>query len=200
MKLYATPLSHFSRKIRLLLDHYAQAYEVIDVGNVAEGAKAKFADNPLMRVPVLVDQGEWLIESDHIAAYLARKLDPRDAFEVHTTDPASLNIRAVLNGIMLEEVKVILAKRTQVPVEQYAFFDKALEAMREGLAWLETKAAAFTPDAPKYREFHLVCLWDHLEYYGLLPLEPYGRLREVAAQVSSREKVKRSAPQVLKPR
>ncbi|ATH09113.1 hypothetical protein BIY24_14520 [Halobacteriovorax marinus] len=36
MKLYATPRSHFSRKVRILLELYSIPYEFIDVGNVAD--------------------------------------------------------------------------------------------------------------------------------------------------------------------
>src|SRR4051794_10990584 len=108
MQLLATRLSHYSRKLRILLDHYGLAYELVDVGNVASPDLGQFDGNPLMKVPVLRDQGRWLIESDHIAAYLARTYDPSDRYEVLTTDLATLNARAVLNGIMAEEVKVIL--------------------------------------------------------------------------------------------
>lgn len=70
MQLFATPLSHFSRKVRLLLDHYDIEYEFVDVGNVANAELSVFDGNPLMRVPVLKDGALWLIESDHIEFHL----------------------------------------------------------------------------------------------------------------------------------
>ena len=199
MKLYATPLSHFSRKIRLLFDFYGVAYESIDVGNVAQADAAKFAGNPVMRVPVLVDGATWMLESDHIAGYLVGKVDPQDRFHVLTRDAPTLNARAMLNAVMSEEVKVIIARRTEVPTEKYVFFDKALKMIEGGLAWLEANASVFNTDHPRYLEFHLVCAWDHLEYYELVPLE-YPRLRALCETISRDERVRKSSPNVMKPK
>ncbi|HEX4924776.1 MAG TPA: glutathione S-transferase [Bdellovibrionales bacterium] len=200
MTLYATPLSHFSRKVRILLDLYAVDYEFIDIGNVAEGDLKTFAGNPLLKVPVLVDGETWIIESDHIARYVAQKFDPADRFRVTASGLDDLNLRAVLNGIMTEEVKVILARRTGVPVEQYRFFADALEAIANGLMWLETNAGRFTPGEPGYREFHLVCLFQHLEWYELLPLN-YPKLRSIVEETVRRVPVLvKTAPLTVKPK
>ncbi len=106
-----------------------------------------------MKVPVLVDGNQWLIESDHIARYIVGKFDPLDRYRVNTRDIQHLNARAVLNGIMSEEVKVILSRRTGVPTEQYRFYDDALEAIQNGLDWLDASAAIFDADRPGYLEF-----------------------------------------------
>lgn len=199
MKLYASLLSHFSRKIRILLDLYGINYEVIDVGNVAEGTSEKFGGNPLLRVPVLVDQSHWIIDSDHIAEYLVRKLDPADRYQVLSQEVSDLNIRAVLNGIMSEEVTVIIARRTQVPTDQYTFFKDALEVIQDGLTWLEGQAGKFSPKNPGYKEFHLICAWEHLAYYDLIPLK-HTQLKKIVDQVSSVPQIQKSAPYVLKPK
>lgn len=199
MKLYTSALSHFARKIRILLDLYAIPYEIIDVGNVAEGASEKFANNPLSRVPVLVDGETWMIDSDHIAQYVVRKFDPTDRYEVFTHQVNDLNIRAVLNGIMSEEVTVIIARRLSVPTEQYSFFDDALDAMKNGLAWLENNANQFDAENPKYKEFHLLSLWEHLCYYDLFPMS-YERLRTLTAKISENPKIRQSSPQVIRPK
>lgn len=198
MKLYATPLSHFSRKVRILLDHLSIPYEFKDVGNVAEGDLDTFAGNPLLKVPVLVDGDSWLIESDHIAAHLVQKFDPSDRFNVLTRNSHDLNIRAVLNGIMTEEVKVILARRTGVPTDKYGFFDDALEAMKNGLQWLEDNAD-FNPSNPGYKDFHLVCAWEHFAHYEILPMN-FRKLESVVTQVLQNPVVRKTSPFVLKPK
>ncbi len=199
MKLYATPISHFSRKVRLLLDLYGIEYEFIDVGNVAEGDVATFGGNPLMKVPVLIDRDKWLIESDHIASYIVRKFDPSDRYEVGTRDIRRLNARAVLNGIMAEEVKVVLGRRTGVPTERYRFFDDALETIQSGLDWLESKAELFNTGRPGYLEFHLVCAWEHIGYYDLVPLERL-RLRRIVDDILEDDVIRRTSPFILKPK
>lgn len=200
MKLYATPLSHYSRKVRLVLDYLRIPYESIDVGNVAEGTMEKFGRNPLSRIPVLEEGENWLIESDHIAAYLVRKFDPKDSLGVLTSDPFELNARAVLNGIMAEEVCVILAKRMAVPIEKFAFFDRSFTAVENGFAWLEDNGSRFRSQHPRYLDLHLLCLWEHIEYYNLVPLGAYRSLREVTVNLAASPWIRKSAPYVLKPK
>jgi glutathione S-transferase len=160
---------------------------------VASPEPAQFDGNPLMRVPVLKDQGRWLIESDHIAAYLVRAHDPTDRYEVLTTDAAVLNARAVLNGVMADEVKVILAERTGLDTKPHAFFQKARASIDQGLRWLEAQAASFRPEQPRYLDFHLVCLWDHLKHYKLVQLD-YPDLESVVTKLSAHEAIRRTAP------
>ncbi len=193
MKLYATPLSHFSRKVRILLDYYQCPYEIIDVGNVADSDLKGFGGNPLLKVPVLMDNENWILDSDHIAEYLVLKLDPSDRFQIQTKKIFDLNARAIMNGVMSEEVKILLAKRSLLPVENYPFFDKALKSIHNGLNWLEENYEEFEVTSPKYRDFHLVCMWDHLKYYKLIDLK-YSRLEQIVSGLASHSFIKKSAP------
>jgi glutathione S-transferase len=199
MKLYGTPLSHFTRKTRILLDLYHVPYQFHDVGNVAEGTLETYAGNPLLKVPVLVDDTRWLIESDHIANYIVQKVDPTDRYGVGTHDLETLNMRAVLNGMMIEEVKFILARRTGVPVETYSFFEDARETVANGLQWLEQNAHWFNAKNPGYKEFHLVCAWEHLAYYELLAM-PQVQLKNIVKKVCENETIRRTSPFLLKPK
>lgn len=192
MKLYCTPRSHFSRKVRLLLDAWGALVEFVDVGNV--GDATAFADNPLMKVPVLLDGDTQVFDSDHIAAYLVRKLDPADRFGVTTLDVSSLNARAVMNGIMAAEVELLLAQRSGIETAELPRFAKLERSMAAGLNWLESHADVF-PQAPSYLGFHLVALWDHLLLYGRLPAVEVPRLRARVEALSKLETVRASAPQ-----
>jgi glutathione S-transferase len=79
-----------------LLDALGVEVELPDAGNVADASPAPYGPNPLMNVPTLVDGTRPIFDSDHMAAYLVRKLDPADRFEVLTTDTYALRARAVL--------------------------------------------------------------------------------------------------------
>ncbi len=193
MRLYLTPLSHFSRKVRLLLDHFEAAYETVDVGNVAGSQQDQFAGNPMMSVPVLEDGEHWLVDSDHIAGYLTRQLRPDDPYAVLTNDPEVLNARAILNGVMASEVRLILAARTGLETLPQPFFQKALATIEQGLAWLEVRSAMFSSDAPSYLDFHLVSAWDHLAHYDTLPL-CYPNLGAVVAALGQQPQVAKSQP------
>ena len=199
MELIATASSHFSRKIRLLLDLYAIDYSVVDIGNVAERDAAKFRDNPLMQVPVLIDGEQWLMDSDNICGYIVDKFDADDKYQFHISSVFDLNARAIMNGIMAEEVKVILGKRTGVPIEEYTFFQKAYDVINNGMAWLEANADKFSATAPTYRELHLLCAWDHFDYYETVELN-YPKLGAIVDELSKQPLISQSKPHVLKPK
>lgn len=194
MKLYATPKSHFSRKVRLLLDHLSLPYELIDIGNVAEAAPDHFGKNPVMSVPVLEDGETWLIESDHIARYIARQWDQGDPFAVLTENTDLLNARAVMNGVMSNEVKLILSQRTGLDPSGHAYFEKAKQSILQCLAWLEDRADLFPLESLSYAHFHFISMWDHLKLYALVPL-PYPRLERLANHLGAMARVARSAPE-----
>lgn len=174
LRLVYTPRSHFSRKVRLLADALGLRLELVDAGNVASGEAAAFGPNPLMKVPTLLADGRAVFDSDHIAAWLVRRHDPGDRYGVLTQDADALNARAVMNGVMALEVELILAERTGLGTA-HPRFDKMRAGMRQGLDWLEANAALF-PDAtqPGYLGFHLLAMWEHLAFYGLLPLDQPG--------------------------
>ncbi len=88
---------------------------------------------------------------------------------------------------MAEEVKVVVARRQQVPTQNFEYFAKAQEAVDNELTWLESQHANFNSKTPTYREFNLVCCWDHLVYYDFVPnmLDgKYQRLHGIVNRVS----------------
>ena len=193
IKLFATPKSHFSRKVRLLLDHLELPYELVDVGDVSSGDSSLFDGNPALGVPVLEDDEVWMLESDHIASYLVRTYDPGDRFDVLTESVDLLNARAVMNNIMANEVKLILAERGGLDPSPHAYFQKALKSIELGLSWLEAWSSLLKSENPGYAEFHLISLWEHLELYQLTELN-YPRLQELAEQLGHLETVRKSTP------
>jgi glutathione S-transferase len=136
-----------------------------------------------------------MIESDHIARYLVGVFDPADRFGVRSEGVADLNRLAVTNGIMANEVVIILAKRGGlVDVEGVTYLRKLLEAIDSGLRWLD---AAVDPDAAAfdYRDITLVCMWQHLAHYGLRPMDAYPRIAARVARFAGRPSVESTAPQ-----
>lgn len=192
MKLYYTPRSHFSRKVRVLIDALNLQVELINAGNVAEDSAENFGPNPLMRVPTLVDNGCPVFESDYIAQYLVRQFDKNDRFNVLTNDVRTLNARAVMNGVMSAEVELILAARTGIDTEAYLRFNKITESINRGLNWLELRAEIFSGE-PSYLGFHLTAMWDHLALYDLVSLN-YPKLRDSVGRLSAFAYIAASIP------
>lgn len=191
LQLIYTPRSHFSRKVRLLLDGLGIEAALVDAGNAAALDPAGFGPNPLMKVPTLIDGGRAVFESDHIAAHLVRTRDPGDRFGVLTADVDALNARAVMNGAMAVEVELVLGARSGLDTS-HPRFDKMRASLVAALDWLERGHEVFG-DAPDYLGFHLVSLWDHVALYDLVPLE-HPRLRARVERLSALPYVGASRP------
>ena len=166
--------------------------ELIDVGNVAEISNELFGPNPLMQVPTLVDADHVIFDSDHIAQYLTRKYDLNDRFNVLTTDINLLNSRSVMNGIMSAGVEIVLAQRSGIDTTAFGRFDKVYSAIENGLSWLENQAGLFNIPL-SYTNFHLTCLWDHLDLYQMVPLD-YNYLEQSVKLTSKLHYVKATVP------
>lgn len=169
LKLIHTPRSHFARKVRLLCAALGIELELVDAVNAADADPARFAPNPLMKVPTLFDGDAVVFESDHIAMHLVRTRDPADRYRVLTADIDALNARAVLNGVMSLEVELILGARSGLDTAQPRFA-KMRSAIAHGLGWLEAHARVFDGEAT-YLGFHLLAMRDHLALYDLVPLD-----------------------------
>lgn len=168
MQLYYTRHSHFSRKVRILLEGLGIPVDLVNSGDTAGTDALRFGHNPLRRVPVLKDGDTLVFDSDVIAAHLVRTHDPSDRFNVLRHDLSTLNARTVMNGVMGAEVELILAARTGLVTVGLSRFDKARHVIVWGLEWLEEQAHVFDGE-PDYLGFHLVCMWEHLHRFGHFP-------------------------------
>lgn len=124
LRLYDSPLSGNSYKVRLLLSHLQRDYERVEIDLTrGETRTPEFlAKNPQGRVPLLeIDDGEYIAESNAILYYLAQgtAFFPRDPaaaaqvlrwmfFEQNTLEPPLAGARLLLqfSGKTLENESV----------------------------------------------------------------------------------------------
>jgi glutathione S-transferase len=196
-QLYGTPLSHFTRKIRILLAELGVGFDFVRAPSILATSIAPYGDNPLLRVPALVDDGVTVVESDHIARYVVGKYDAADRFGVRSERVGDLNRLAVLNGIMDNEVVLILAKRGGLAdLGSVAYFRKLSTAIDGGLAWLDGHT---DPDDPAfdYRDIVTICMWQHVVHYEMVRgLDAYGRIAARVARFAERPSVAGTTPGV----
>jgi glutathione S-transferase len=193
LQLYGTPLSHFTRKLRILLAELDVPFDFERVSGVLETTPAAYANNPLMRVPTLVHGDHTLIESDHIARYLVGQYDPGDRFGVRSEQVRDLNRLAVANGIMDNEVVLILAKRGGLEdIDGVTYFRKLTTGIHTGLAWLD----ADVDDDPHldYADIAAICMFQHAAHYKLVPLDAYPRLAARVDRFAARPSIASTAP------
>jgi glutathione S-transferase len=195
-QLYGTPLSHFTRKLRILFAELGVPFDFVRTPGVLASDAAAYGDNPLMRVPTLVDGADTLIESDHIARYLVGKHDPADRLGVRRERVRDLNRLAVTGGIMDNEVVLILAKRGGLAdLESVTYFQKLRGAIDTGLAWLDEHTPAEGADFD-YGDIAAICMWQHLQHYGLVPdLPRYARLAARVERFAARPSIASTTPE-----
>jgi glutathione S-transferase len=194
-QLFGTPLSHFTRKIRILLHELGVPFDFVRTPSLLEASAPSYGANPLMRIPTFVDGATMVIESDHIARYIVDHHDPADRFGVRAPSVDAMNRLAVVNGIMGHEATLILAKRGGLEdLDSVVYFRKLQSSIASGLAWLDRE---LDPDAPgfAYADIAAICMWDHLVHYQLVPrLDGYRRIVARTARFADRESVQRTTP------
>ena len=196
-QLHGTPLSHFTRKIRILLAELGVDFDFVRASSVLATSTASYGDNPLMRVPTLVHGAATVIESDHIARYLVGRYDPDDRLGVRSEGVRDLNRLAVVNGIMSNVVVLILARRGGLTdIDGVAYFRKLAAAIDTALTWLDGDTA---PDDETfdYRDIAMICMWQHVVHYDLVRgLERHERVAARVARFAARPSVADTTPEV----
>lgn len=144
MQVYGTPPSHFTRKVRVLLQELGLPYEFVkfEVKDLMAVGADKFAENPLHLFPVLVDGNQRLFDSDAICEYLierygqGKELSAFFPFPEHKTRDRQLMV--LINGAMSAGVSVLRARRSGVEDwKKHAWLCQEMEAISGGARWLE---------------------------------------------------------------
>jgi len=168
--LYLTPLSHFSRKVRIVLRELGLACEESYVPDLLSANPEDFGGNPILRVPVLRDGEHWVIESDQIVRHLLEAYDAgSDRLSFFSMSSSQRNALSILSAIMGAEVELILSKRSGLADRSgELYFRRYREVIGHGLSWLERHASTVWPEAEfSYLDVALICMWDHLRHNRL---------------------------------
>lgn len=199
--LYLTPLSHFSRKVRIVLRELGVACQESYVPNLLSTDPDDFGGNPIMRVPVLRDGPHWVIESDQIVRYLLETYDrDNDRFAFFSMTAAQRNALSIVSAIMGAEVELILSKRSGLAEAAGGlYFQRYRDVIGHGLAWLELHGAALWPEAElSYLDVALLCMWDHLRHNGLRDeTRPYPWIEARTRRHVSRASVVETSPDAM---
>lgn len=142
MQLYGTLPSHFTRKVRVLLQELGLKYELIKFENLMEVGVEKYANNPLHLFPVLVDGNMRLFDSDAICDYLINQHGGTKGWA--SFFPSAENLihdrqrLIVMNGGMSAGVTLMRSKRSGIDdVTKHAYLRQEKEAIGGALRWLE---------------------------------------------------------------
>ncbi|MBC7973645.1 MAG: glutathione S-transferase family protein [Myxococcales bacterium] len=195
LQLIGTPLSHFTRKLRILLAELGVPFTFVRAPGVLTTTPDTYGGNPLMRVPTLRDGNVTVFDSEHIARYLVRRHDPADRFGVLRERVEDLNRLTLINGVMANEVVIILARRAGLEdIDNVAYFRKLGAAIDAALAELDHSVDVEAPGFD-YRDIALVCMWQHLGHYQLRPgLAGYTRIAARVDRLAAQPSIASTTP------
>lgn len=205
MKLYGTYPSHFTRKVRLLLNELKISYEFIVLDKLLETGPTHFARNPLHMFPVLEDGETWLIESDVIASYIVEKYGKNTIFsEILPPGEArfpALNRLSIINGGMEAGVHRIRATRSGIEdLDRFAFFRQEKAAIAAALDWLNADLGdqnSYSDRGFCYLDICLISFLEWLQFREFLrDLSAYPNLARFVKVHASRPSVAQTHPSI----
>lgn len=178
MKVYGTPPSHFTRKVRVLLQELGQPYEFVqfEVKQLMAVGAEKFADNPLHLFPVLVDGDQRLFDSDAICEYVidqyGKGKEISSFFPVTENRVHDRQRMVMINGGMSAGVSVIRARRSGVEDwKKHPWLCQEMEAISGAAAWLEKDLGgreSYYPGRLTMMDITLQCFLEWAEFREMI--------------------------------
>jgi glutathione S-transferase len=204
-QLYFSPNSPFARKVRIVLAEKGLAYEgkSMDTSHPPEGF-AKL--NPNLRVPVLVDGGRTLFESNVILDYLLRTYPaaaagaPKPALAAsvaradrHWDDMAAL---VTIETLLDTGINLYQFIREGMKVEQAPYLKKELSRTQSCLDWLEARLSpeGYMPGQFSIQDLNLVCALTWADFRQPFAWRGRKNLERIVASYVERPSVKETRP------
>lgn len=140
MKLYYSPTSPYSRKVRLLAMHHALDVEIV-MTNPLENGAAFLAINPLAKVPALVMDGRAIFDSPVIAEYILKLAGADRSSDAYLKQ---LELQALLDGVTDSAVATVMEGRREDAEQSAMWLARWDSSIDRGLALLETEIEDLT--------------------------------------------------------
>ncbi len=201
MKVYGTYPSHFTRKVRIVLQELRIPYEFSILTNLMAVGEEHFANNPLHQLPILEDGTRKLVESDLICEYLLEKYGHGEMSVYPEGDIVEHKQRlAIMNGGMDSGVKIIRGQRNGISNE-YPFFQQERAALRSALRWLDMDLGNKLFYGPQKTlsllELNLFCFLEWALFREMVEtFDPYPNLKNFLAPHKNRPSFVRTHPSI----
>lgn len=190
MELYGTAPSPFTRKVAIVLRELGLDYDFKLLTEIASDKQENFANNPLLQLPTLVDGEAKIFDSALICQYLLEKYGSERSALRYLPNPekktCDLLRLVVINGGMDAGVKLIRAKRSEIPeFQKFTMFRQEQTALTAALDWLDKDfemhakgQQTYYPGVFSMLEVSLQCFLDWAPFRQLVPnLDAWPRLK-----------------------
>lgn len=187
--------SHFTRTARMFALELGVAHAFRVVADLRSLDAPDYAENPALKIPILVDEHGPLFGSENVCRELARRcgLRARVVLRGDVADRLVANAEELTLHVMSAEVGVIMAKMTGASPPP-----KVVRSMEGSLAWLDANIDAVARALPADRavafvEVSLYCLLTHLPWREVMDVSPWERLADFVQRFGERESARATA-------
>jgi len=183
MKLYGSTTSPFVRRIRLYLAlNKANDHEFVNLDIFSEQGRAQLVkDNPTLKVPYLIDNGQHILDSRVIYRYLVQK------FSQPTLSWDEENLLTLIDAANDSFVTLFLLKRSGLDNQQdLLFFNLQNERVATLVTLLNNAVKKGDFKEWNYPSICLYCLLDWANLRELYPFENYSALVEFVKGIKAK--------------
>jgi len=196
VELWGRSSSHFTRVARIFALELAIPHDfrpVLDMTTLEPGA---YANNPALKMPVLVDEYGALFGAENVCRALLRRSEQASARVIMRGDVperAVANVEELTLHVMSCEVSLIMAKAAGSVAPP-----KVLPSMHNSLRYVDEALGASLAALPKDRllsflEVTLFCLVTHLQFREVMDVSGFERLADFCSLFAERESAKATA-------
>ncbi|HSR99977.1 MAG TPA: glutathione S-transferase family protein [Kofleriaceae bacterium] len=189
LTLVARSSSHFSRTARMFALELGVPHTFRPVLDLTSRDIAVYADNPALKVPILVDESGPLFGTENICRALARRSDHAARAVLRGDTPARIvaNAEELVLHVMSSEVTVVMAKFTGavLPAKVTASIENCLDFLD---AHLDAVLAALATDRlTSFFEVALFCTATHLPWREVMDVARWTRLGDFVRSFGQRD-------------
>jgi glutathione S-transferase len=196
VELWGRSSSHFTRVARMFAAELSIPHHFRPVLDLTTLDPSAYAENPALKVPVLVDEQGALFGAENVCRALLRRSEKAAALVVMRGDVperAVENAEELILHVMSSEVFLIMAKATGNVAPP-----KVTPSMHNSLRYIDETLDATLAALPKHRLFSflevtLFCLLTHLEFRQIMDVSGFQRLRAFCLLFAERESAKVTA-------
>jgi glutathione S-transferase len=193
--------SHFTRTARMFALELGVPHAFQPVFDLTSLDRAVYADNPALKVPILVDEHGPLFGTENICRELVRRSDQAAAVVLRgdVRDRAVSNAEELALHVMSSEVSLIMAKLAGEPPPP-----KVVRSIENSLGFLDDHIDAVLAALPADRtlsfvEVTLFCVVTHLPFRQVMDVAPWQRLGEFYRRFGERDSARATEYRFDKP-
>lgn len=149
MRLYCSPTSPYSRKVRVALHEQGMSETVEQVLTDPFNAPPELlAANPMSKIPTLItDRGEALPDSNLILEYLQARHSGLAPLPHGSGRWGALRLQRVAEGLIDAAVATVYERRRPESIVYIPFLDRQAQAIQRGIELLELEHGALARDS-----------------------------------------------------